>query len=306
MPLKLKVKVGPPHVSGPLALYPIWSLLPPALPYLPGPLAPAESVSISELEEGAQVDTLSVQNAALSPVLLLEGELVSGAQQDRTLNVSVLLDAGTKVTLPVSCVEAGRWGGGSHFTRTHRMASPSLRWSKTDGVNDSVKAHGGRASDQGQVWESVDSYVDRYAAAAPPPTSAFTDVEAAVRQTADSLVGDRRPEPGQTGVAAAIGGRLVAIDLFDRPETLEAYWDTVVAAYAVDAVDLIDIEGDQSTPVSAESITELLARIEALPVDEIEGVGLGQGIHLGDGELRASGLVWEDALVHLGVLVGAD
>ena len=303
MPFKLKVKVGPPKVQGPLTLFPIWSLLPPALPYLPGPLVPGAGVSISELEDGATVDTLSIQNLADAAVLLLEGELVSGAQQDRTLNVSVLVAAGTKVHLPVSCVEAGRWGGGTHFTRQHRMASPNLRWSKTDGVNQSVRTYRARTSDQGQVWRSVDRYVDRYAAAAPPPTSAFTEVEASMRDTAEALVADRRPEPGQTGVAAAIGGRLVAIDLFDRPETLEAYWDTIVAAYAVDA---IDTDGAVSPPSTSETVAQLLERLGELPVDEIEGVGLGQGIHLDDGDVRGTGLLWDDALGHLGVLVGAE
>ena len=303
MPFKLKVKVGAPKTDGPLTLFPIWSLLPPALPYLPGPLVPGVAVSISELEHGATVDTLSIHNLADAAVLMLEGELVSGAKQDRTLNVSVLVAAGTKVPLPVSCVEAGRWGGGRHFTRQHRVASPALRWSKTDGVNESVRAHGVRNSNQGQVWESVDRYVHRYAATAPPPTSAFTDVEASMRGTAEALVADRRPEPGQTGVAAAVGGRLVAIDLFDRPETLEAYWDTIVGSYAVDAVDADVTAADAAT---SDTVAALLDRLGELPVDQIEGVGLGQGIHLDDGDVRASGLLWDDALIHLGVLVGAE
>ena len=304
MPFKLKVKVGTPQVAGPLTLFPIWNLLPPALPYLPGPLAPGAAVSITELEDGATVDTLSIHNLADAAVLLLEGELVSGAKQDRTLNVSVLVGAGTKVHLPVSCVEAGRWGGGTHFTRQHRMASPGLRWSKTDGVNQSVRAYRERNSDQGQVWQSVDRYVDRLAAAAPPPTSAFTHVEQSVRGSADSLVADRRPEPGQTGVAAAIGGRLVAVDLFDRPETLEAYWETMVGAYAVDAID--NEAAAAPAPATSDTVADLLERLGEIAVDEIEGVGLGQGIHLDQGDVRGTGLLWNDALVHLGVLVGAE
>ena len=43
-------------------------------------------------------------------VLFLEGEELVGAKQNRILNTSVLIAAHTKSKIPVSCVEAGRWG----------------------------------------------------------------------------------------------------------------------------------------------------------------------------------------------------
>lgn len=303
MPIQLDVRVGPAQLSGPLTLYPVFSKAQAAAPYLAGPLVPDDALEINELDGGAQVDTLAVQNLTAMPVLLVEGELVVGAKQDRTLNVSVLLAAGAHVTLPVSCVEAGRWHGGGNFTRSHRMASPDLRWNKIDGVNRSIDLDGTLASDQGQVWRSVDAYVDRLAASAPPPSSAFTEVQESVRATAESIVGDVRPEAGQTGVAAAVGGRVIALDLFDRPETLSAYWDTIVAAYAVDAIDLA---GEAPSAPDSAAVADLLARIGELEAMEVEGVDLGRGLHIDDGLIRGSALTWDDVVVHLGVLVGAE
>jgi hypothetical protein len=42
-------------------------------------------------------------------LLLLDGEELVGAKQNRILNTTVLVDAHVTVTIPVSCVEQGRW-----------------------------------------------------------------------------------------------------------------------------------------------------------------------------------------------------
>jgi hypothetical protein len=39
-----------------------------------------------------------------------DGEQLVGAKQNRILNMTVLVAAETEVTIPVSCVERGRWG----------------------------------------------------------------------------------------------------------------------------------------------------------------------------------------------------
>jgi hypothetical protein len=297
--LDVKVKVGEPLRQGSLTLYPLWNLLPPAPAYVPGPLAPTPEVHIEELDNGGQVDTVQVGNAGSLPLLLVEGELLSGAQQDRTLNVSILLPAAASVDVPVSCVEAGRWGGSRNFARADRVAAPSLRWSKTDGVNRSARQRGERKSDQGQVWARVDDFIDRFSADARPDTSAYTAVEAQLRSAAE-LPAELTPADGQTGVAVALGDRLVALDLFDRPETLDAYWDSLVSSYVLEGLDFVGTE----TAPDASAVESLLGHLAELEPLEMEGVGLGQGLHLDSGAVRATALSWEGSIVHLGVLVG--
>jgi len=45
-----------------------------------------------------------VANGADRPLLLLDGEELIGAKQNRILNTTVLVAAHTEVTIPVSCV----------------------------------------------------------------------------------------------------------------------------------------------------------------------------------------------------------
>jgi hypothetical protein len=65
---------------------------------------------VTEVSEAGSVPFLQVANGADRPLLLLDGEELIGAEQNRILNTAVLVAAHTEVTIPVSCVEQGRWG----------------------------------------------------------------------------------------------------------------------------------------------------------------------------------------------------
>src|SRR5690348_17263208 len=109
------IEVGAPDVAGALAVYPLFG---PAakLDYLAFAAA-HEQVAINELERAASVNDLVVQNSASKPVLLYEGEEVIGAQQNRVIDVSILVAAKARTRIPVSCVEQGRWDGRRHRER---------------------------------------------------------------------------------------------------------------------------------------------------------------------------------------------
>lgn len=52
---------------------------------------------------------LFLENISNHKIILLDGEELIGAKQNRILNTTVLVDKQTKLNIPVSCVEAGRW-----------------------------------------------------------------------------------------------------------------------------------------------------------------------------------------------------
>src|SRR5438132_1291509 len=69
----------------------------------------ASSVTVEEVSEGGSVPDLLVENKGDLRVLFIEGEELIGAKQNRILNTSVLIAAHSKIKIPVSCVERGRW-----------------------------------------------------------------------------------------------------------------------------------------------------------------------------------------------------
>ncbi|MCR4429299.1 MAG: hypothetical protein NUV68_08220, partial [Caldiserica bacterium] len=66
-------------------------------------------LKIREKEDGAEVPELLAENLGDLPVLILDGEELIGAKQNRTLNTTILLREKSKTIIPVSCTEAGRW-----------------------------------------------------------------------------------------------------------------------------------------------------------------------------------------------------
>ena len=83
--------LGSPQLAGPLAVFPLFGPEP-RLTYRSFAQATALGALVKELDEGASVNDLTLANPTDLPLLVYEGEEVLGAQQNRTFDVSVLLD----------------------------------------------------------------------------------------------------------------------------------------------------------------------------------------------------------------------
>ncbi len=94
---------------------------------------------------------------------------------------------------------------------------------------------------------------------------------------------------------AFAGWRPLALDVFDRPETLAALWDRLVQGYAMDALT------DEPASVGEEfayGFLKGIARDDAEATSH-EGVGLGIDVILTSSNSVADALTWEGAVVHL-------
>ena len=108
------------------------------------------------MSEAGSVPDLLVENKGDVRALLLEGEELVGAKRNRILNTSVLIAAHSKIKIPVSCVEQGRWRYRSRlFGSSGSHSSSKLRYFLKMSVSKSVTAHRGHRSDQGAVWQEV-------------------------------------------------------------------------------------------------------------------------------------------------------
>ncbi len=147
---------------------------------------------------------------------------------------SALLGRKGQATLPVACVEQGRWGREAQFRGSSSAAPASLRRIIKQTVTSSLLDHGGRAADQARIWSAIAEQQHRLHV-----TSATSALEASYVARADDL----RPSaarlpyaPRATGLAIGIGGELVSIDLFDKPQTCEAYWRQLVDGAMLEAL----------------------------------------------------------------------
>lgn len=249
-------------------------------------------VEVSEVG-GGSVPDLQVTNRGDRAVLLVEGEVLGGLRQTRTLNTTVLVPAHSVVIVPVACVEAGRWGASRPFDREVLHASPRVRHSKNVGIEARAAAGGGFYADQGRVWAAVDEDLALHGV----DSSTRSHVEAHRRRSGDieSLVGHLRPAAGQQGVLALVAGRPAALDLFDRPETLSSLWRGLVGSYAADAL-LASGTADGDAQARAVAAVGALAGGRA---GRHPAVGEGEVVLISTAEAVVSALVVGEAVVHL-------
>jgi len=251
-------------------------------------------LTVTEVDESGTVHELLAVNDADRPVLLIDGEELQGAKQNRILNTSVLLPPKSKTRIPVSCVEEGRWSHTSRTFKSGNYAPSSLRQRKSRDVQYSLRARGRAESDQGAVWDSVAEHIDASAAAA--PTRAMSDAMATLGEVLGRYH-EALPYPScACGVVAAVCGRFVAADAFDSPSTLEAVWGRLVASYAMDAEAARDTVGKTFTAKATEVLLEHVAEQQC---QGFKAVGLGRDLRFEAEDVLGQALCVEDAMLHM-------
>ena len=229
------IEIGSPLKRGSLHLFPLFSDLPAASSYLTGPGATAKGVlRPEEMVSGAVVEALEIRNTGVSALLLLDGETLLGGDQNRCVNVSLLCPPRSVTIVSVSCVEAGRWGGRRETTRSSRVTPGTLRAHNRTAVVRGARPGAEILGDQQAVWSDIHRLTESLHVTT--STSSMEDVYSATNQQVEGLVGGTSPQPGQRGVAAFVSGELLALDLFDTPQTMTDYWSGLVAGYALDAL----------------------------------------------------------------------
>ena len=283
-----------PKSSGPLTLVPLYGGLT-AKEYIVGADAFADgTLTITEVDHAGDVTHLEAHNKSALPVLLIDGEHLEGAKQNRILNATVLIAANRTSTLPVACVEQRRWqySAQADFSPSGDHAYSELRSKNAEVRAVNMRDMESRDVDQGQVWDEVDKLHHRLGASS--PTGAMKDSFDHRRGELDVMKqAFAEPDAGQTGVIACIGGRPVALDAFDRPETLTKLWPRLVSGYALDAM------GRPEQPLRNGAVEAFLSAAAGADTTSHAGLGVGMDVVLTAPDVVGNALTWEDGIVHL-------
>jgi hypothetical protein len=255
-------------------------------------IASGEAV-VEEVNESGSVPNLAVRNKCKRPLLIPEGEILMGAKQNRVINVTVLLAAGVKFLLPVSCVEAGRWRYQSRHFESKFCAPPSLRNKKLRAVHRNRSESGIAASDQGEVWSEVQACLAGVAAQSETAslTDAFVSAEEKLKEHCQRLV---LPE-GAAGVLVGRHNRIIGMDLFDSPATLETLWGRLSDAYFFDA--LRDPAAAPETP--AADAQRFVERLRSAAKPRIPALALGDELEIAGEGLVGAALLYDGRICHL-------
>lgn len=251
---------------------------------------------VTETSESGQVQTLRAENLGEVPVLLLDGEELRGAKQNRILDCDVLLRPHGKAALPVSCVEQGRW----RYQRADFVPgaySPArLRARTSRAVRESLRARGVPQADQGEVWGDVEELLR--AAAVESDTTAMADAAVELGDEVKTLA-TALPWPADAlGVAVYLEDRLAGIDVFDRPDTLRDVWPRLLGGYALDAITGRLPAGPPRDPSATD---RLLTEVEECECEVFPSVDMGEDWRVQGPAFTGSALVFKEQALHVSV-----
>lgn len=252
-------------------------------------------VEITEVSRGGSVNNLRLKNRADKAVFILDGEELIGAKQNRVLNLTVLAPAQQEITIPVSCVEQGRWSyRTSRMVTSRQTLSPDLRARKQEQVLHSRLEYGEAYADQAALWQEISDRLYRMSVRS--DTGAYHDVYQQFAVSVEEYAQNIAPVTGQVGVVFAVNGQISSMDLFDTADTFSLYFPKLLRSAALDA---IDYYSEQPSSLDAVAVPNFLECISQSSMRVFPAVGEGEDVRIAGQELVGSALVARGRVLHL-------
>jgi hypothetical protein len=291
-----------------LTLFPILAEEGRDLPFLLMAEALSRGVlTIREVGQG-QVPMLETQNKGPDPILILDGEQLIGAKQNRMTNRSILLPGESVTQIPVSCMEQGRW----HFSAPGFTSAPQHSPSKVRRRARETEARSARRARAAAAMgdSAASSYRDLAAAQ--------SDIWGEVRHFSaklgsdsstgalDSVYDRRRKElkkwlaafpafPHQTGLLAFLGATPLGLDALGSPALYRPLHERLLTGYVLDAIEGPNGGATEVDRLAAEGFITAVRTARRTPS---ESVGVGE-YRILEGSALGGELAHDDRLVHL-------
>ena len=249
---------------------------------------------VTEVSESGSVPQLLVKNGGRQPVLILDGEELIGAKQNRIVNLTILVPAQTTIEIPVSCVEAGRWSHRSRtFASSGRAHYASARAMKLGQVSRNLRAEMGYMADQSAIWADISEKSARMGAHS--STSAAGAMYERRRTDLDAFEKQIQASPNQVGAVFFINGTVAGLDLFDCSATWRKQMHKLVQSYGLDALDRADEARSDRGP-DARPFLDTLNHTSA---QGFPAIGLGTTVRFDGRDISGAALVADEGVVHL-------
>lgn len=250
---------------------------------------------ISEVSHGGSVPELKVINRGKAAVLLLDGEELAGAKQNRVLNTTILVRGNSEVIIPVSCTEQGRWSYKSeHFSDSGIMMSRNLRSMKNLSVSESLRAERGFQSDQGRIWDGIEAL--HAEAKTTSQTGAMRDAYEGKANELGNCIEEFPCLESQCGMLVFINGSVAGLDVIPCLPAYRSLHSKLLTSYAMEA----EVnQRDGASPPTAEKGKRFLAKIGLCVESRFRSAGEGDDFRYTAPGVVGSALVAREKLVHM-------
>lgn len=270
--------------------------------YISGPSAIAKNyVEVREVSSAGSVNNLELINTSDKYVFFLDGDILTGAKQNRVLNTSVFIAPNSRLTIPVSCVERGRWSSiSSKFLSTDYISPDTLRAKKMKAVNTNLRKGQGYYASQSEVWNEVDKYILKNSA--PSPTSDFTNVYRNRDKDFNEFSKHFIVDKNSNGVAIFVDNSPLGIDIFNRTDIYQEYFPKRLKSVALEVFNLKDKENTITEAEANYKTLALFDDLEKVKFTTHDGVGIGKEKRFDNDKYVALELTYLEHLIHFTLL----
>ena len=188
-------------------------------------------VDIKEINSKGTIRYLKVSNKSNQKLLILGSEQIIGnaLKQNRVVNNTTLVPEQTTILLSVSCCEKNRW---SPAVANNICTSESLYFTKGR-INNSVDIFDNNKTDQFKIWDDIAEKLDEF------NTKSFTgtleDTYNKNKLYFDEITNYFKINENDVGVVAAIGNRLVNVEIFSSNKLLKMYFPKIIKSLIFDS-----------------------------------------------------------------------
>lgn len=257
--------------------------------------------TIKEVSQSGSVPELFVINELEQDVLLLEGDILIGAKQHRTINATMIVGRKSEQKIPVSCVERGRWSYRSDkFSASDFFTDLDLRMIKARSVGRSLKQRRRFDSNQGDIWDEINRkqvFFKTYS-----HTESIDDVYFCISDSTHDYLENFDLLEGQTGFGVFINGQLFCIEIFGIDNVIEKVFEKVLGSYIHKAIEFIRVFGEGQEKKLSNFEELLKANIETvynLKKDCFKSVGEGFDLRFESQDLTGYALEHNSKIVHM-------
>jgi hypothetical protein len=221
-------------------------------------------IAVRELASES-VNELILENKADMPMFVMAGEVIIGGKQDRIIGKDMVIGPKQTLTVPVFCVEHGRWSeekGSREFRSAKSLAHTELRLRASHDA-------------QGEVWNEVASKAK--ARNVETTTQTYRTVTqggtvdqslAAYGKQFSAALTDART----VGFVVVMNGQITGIETFGSPQLFGKLKDKLLRSYYVEAVDKPVIAASATAkPITPDEIRAFKAKkAQAVPTVAID------------------------------------
>ncbi|MCC6646652.1 MAG: hypothetical protein IT374_13905 [Polyangiaceae bacterium] len=253
---------------------------------------PVGRTTVREVSDRGDVNQVLVEHSGARLLLLLAGQQILGAKQNRVFNTSLLVREGPPVAVPVSCVERGRWQHVSdRFVASETTVTTSLRSSMLHRVTRSTTMGRGYDAGQNEVWDEIQGHLERTQTTS--GTAAFDAAYQAARPRVDEQISRLAPAANQLGAAVVRDEKVLAIDVLATPSIWARCWKTLLRGVLAEA--------DRGAPSAsaASLVAAALQTLHATSAVRRQAPGGSETVHGTAGSMAVGAVVHSGHVVHL-------